>query len=94
MTARLALGFALFAGTGRLLLPLTLSRVQIIAFLIAAVAVELVAKPLAGRRPSPVSFAVNAAAATLAVIAVKWWLEGFNTFDARRILDMLLHPFG
>ena len=94
MIARIALGFAVFAGISRLLLPMTLSRVQITAFLVAAMAVELVAKPLAGRRPSLVSFAANAAAATLAVIMVKWWLEGINSFDAQRILYMLLHPFG
>ena len=52
MIPRLALGFAIFAGIGRLLLPYVHSRVQVLAFVFAALAAELVGKPLAGRAPS------------------------------------------
>lgn len=71
MVPQLALGFAIVAGAARWLLPLTYSRLQVIAFVFAALAVELVAKPVAGRRPSLAGFCLNAAAATLAVVAVK-----------------------
>lgn len=94
MIPRLALGFAIFAGIGRLLLPLTFSRVQIMAFVLLALAVELVAKPIAGRSPSLTGFLANAAAATVAVIAVKWWLEGISFTHWGRIITMLLRPFG
>lgn len=94
MVPQLALGFAIVAGAARWLLPLTYSRLQVIAFVLAAVAVELVAKPLAGRRPSLAGFSLNAAAATLAVVAVKWWLEGISLAHWRRILAILLGPAG
>lgn len=94
MIPRLALGFAIFAGIGRLLLPLTYSRVHILASVLAAVMVELVAKPLAGRSPSLTGFLANAAAATLAVVAVKWWLEGISFAHWGRVIAVLLRPFG
>ena len=94
MVPRLALGFALFAGISRLLLPLTLSRVQILTFVFAAVVVELVAKPIAGRSPSITGFLANATAATVAVVAVKWWLEGISLAHWGRVFAVLLRPFG
>ena len=94
MIPRLALGFAIFAGIGRLLLPYVHSRVQVLAFVFAALAAELVGKPLAGRAPSLTGFLANAVAATLAVIAVKWWLEGISFGHPGRVLAMLLRPLG
>lgn len=74
----LPLGFALLAGFSRWTHPLTESRVQIAGFLVAALLLELLAKPVAGLAPSSRSLAANAAATVLAVVAVKWWLEGIS----------------
>lgn len=90
MTFRLAVGFAFFAGISRLLLPLTLSRIQIVAFVLAAMLIEAVAKPIAGKRPSAGSFLSNACAATVAIVLVKWWLEGVSLAHWARVAAFFL----
>lgn len=67
-----ALGFGLMAGAVRLNLLLTESRLQIVAFWMIALLLELAA----GDERSWPRFALNGSAATAAIIAAKWYIEG------------------
>ena len=69
----------LFAGTGlvsRFLLRQTETRWQIIAFWLAIALYQLVLRPAFGRRLSLASFALDIAAVTVAIVAMKVAIEG------------------
>jgi hypothetical protein len=81
--AAIAGGFAFAAATSRLLLRRTLSRLQILFFWFMAVALE---PTLAAQTRGHLGFAgmaLDAAASTLAIIAVKWRLEGVPRLVSR-----------
>lgn len=86
----LPIGFALLAGWSRWTHPVTESRLQIALFVGAALVLELVAKPIAGQSPSSRSLMANAGAAILAVVGVKWWLEGISLAHWIRVASVLI----
>lgn len=94
MRSRFALGFAIYAAIGRVMLPDIHSRIHVFVFVLFALLLELVGKPIAGKRPSLAAFAANAGASVAAIVAVKWWLEGIRFTHWWRIFTILTHPFG
>ena len=69
-------GFALAGALTRLTLLSVATRFQIVAFWIAALVLHFIVRRSYGSRLSRFALALNGIAATVAIIATKWWLEG------------------
>lgn len=75
------IAFALTGAASRLYFSTVESRVQIVAFWLGAVALHLVLRLAGNERVGWISWALNGAAATAAIIAVKIAIEGVYDFD-------------
>ena len=69
-------GFALAGALTRFHLVAVETRLQLVAFWIAALALHLIVRRSYGPRLSRLALALNGIAATIAIIATRWWLEG------------------
>lgn len=82
-----ALTFAVFAGVVRTQLTQVHSKLQLLGYAVAGALVELLLMPRLGRKSSWRAWALYVVAATAAIVAVKWWLEGLHW------KQFLLHPY-
>jgi hypothetical protein len=71
-----AIGFGIAAMAIRFLFQSVESRLQIAVFWLLALALELVLRPSANARPRWIHVVFNGIAATIAIVAVKWSMEG------------------
>ena len=72
------IGFAVAGGATRLHLLTVATRLQIAAFWLAAGVIYFLFRGALGPRVSKLGLAMNGVAATLAIVAAKWLVEGIN----------------
>jgi len=75
--------FAVAAAASRTLAPLIESRIHLLWFWLSAVVVEILALPLGHQQPSGRRLVINGLAATVAILAARWAVEGPPWFNPR-----------
>lgn len=85
-----AAAFAITGAAGRWLFQYVETRWQIVIFLVIAALFEISAYDRLAR-PSYGRFALNAAASTCSIIAMKWYIEGVSPLVSTIVSALLGH---